>query len=69
MRDYDQRQEAEADWLAGSLLAPETSLKYAKRNGWSHAQTAVHLGASEDLVRWRWNMSGIDNYMRPDRRP
>jgi hypothetical protein len=63
MREFDDRQEEEADWLAGSLLAPEAALKRAKVAGLSHAQTARRLGASEELVRWRWNMSGIDFYI------
>jgi Zn-dependent peptidase ImmA (M78 family) len=63
MRDFDERQEAEADWLAGSLLAPEAALKRAKLTGLTHAQTAHYLGASEDLIRWRWNVSGIDRYL------
>jgi hypothetical protein len=67
MREYDERQEAEADWLAGSLLAPEAALKRAKFAGLSHAQTARRLGASRDLVRWRWNVSGIDRYLTPRR--
>lgn len=67
MREYDARQEAEADWLAGSLLAPEAALKRAKFAGLSHAQTARRLGVSEDLVRWRWNASGIDRYLTPRR--
>lgn len=67
MREFDNRQEEEADWLAGSLLAPEAALKRAKFAGLTHAETARHLGASEELVRWRWNASGIDRYLRPRR--
>jgi IrrE N-terminal-like domain len=50
MREFDNRQEEEADWLAGSLLAPEAALKKAKVAGLTHEQTARHLGASEDLI-------------------
>jgi Zn-dependent peptidase ImmA (M78 family) len=46
MREFDDRQEEEADWLAGALLAPEPALKRAKVAGPTHAQTAQHLGAS-----------------------
>jgi IrrE N-terminal-like domain len=67
MREFDNRQEEEADWLAGSLLAPEAALKRAKFARLTHAQTALHLGASEELVRWRWNASGIDRYIGPRR--
>ncbi len=67
MREFDSRQEEEADWLAGSLLIPEAALKRAKFAGLTHAQTAQHLGASEELVRWRWNASGIDRYLGPRR--
>ncbi|GLY96563.1 ImmA/IrrE family metallo-endopeptidase [Actinoplanes sp. NBRC 103695] len=68
MRDFNDRQEEEANWLAGSLLAPEAALKHAKRAGFDHAETARRLGASEDLVRWRWRMSGIDRYVGKGRR-
>jgi hypothetical protein len=67
MREFDNRQEEEADWLGGSLLVPEAALKRAKFTGLTHAQTARHLGASEELVRWRWNVSGIDQYLSPRR--
>lgn len=65
MREFDNRQEEEADWLAGSPLVLETALKRAKFAGVTHAQTAQHLGASEELGRWRWNASGIDRYLGP----
>ncbi|WP_347404865.1 ImmA/IrrE family metallo-endopeptidase [Micromonospora sp. WMMD1102] len=68
MREFDNQQEGEADWLAGSLLAPEAALKQAKFARMDHAQTARHLGASEELVRWRWNASGIDRYLSGPRR-
>ena len=65
MPEYDERQENEATWLAGSLLAPDAALKRAKASGWTHTQTARHLGASEDVIQWRWRMSGIDKFIRP----
>jgi IrrE N-terminal-like domain len=64
MRDFDDRQEAEADWLAGSLLVPEAALRRAKHAGLTHAETARWLGASEQLIRWRWSASGVDRYIR-----
>jgi hypothetical protein len=67
MREFDQTQEDEADWLAGSLLAPDAALRSARFRGWDNAQTAMYLGASEDLVRWRRGMSGVDRYVRPAR--
>lgn len=62
MRDFNVRQEKEADWLAGSLLLPETALKDVKRRGWDHAAAAHHFGVSDDLFRWRWHASGLDRY-------
>ena len=41
MREFDNRQEEEADWLAGSLLVPEAALKRAKFAGLTNAQTAA----------------------------
>jgi Zn-dependent peptidase ImmA (M78 family) len=45
IRDFNDRQEEEANWLAGSLLAPEAALKSAKRVGLDHAETARRLPA------------------------
>jgi IrrE N-terminal-like domain len=67
LREFNNQQEAEADWLAGSLLVPEAALRRAKIAGWTQAQTARRLGASAALVRWRWNASGVDRYIRPRR--
>ncbi len=41
MREFDNRQEEEADWLAGSLPVPEAALKRAKFAGLTNAQTAA----------------------------
>ncbi|MET7403215.1 ImmA/IrrE family metallo-endopeptidase [Dactylosporangium sp. NPDC005572] len=50
MGDFNERQEEEANWLAGSILSPEAALKRAKLAGRSYAETSRLLGASEDLV-------------------
>ena len=65
MRDYDDVQEREADWLAGSLLLPIPALRLARSRGWDLERTAQHFGTSEELARWRWNQSGVDRYIRP----
>lgn len=50
VREFDNRQEEEADWLAGSLLVSEAALRRAKFARLTHAQTARRLGAWAELV-------------------
>jgi len=59
MRDFNELQEKEADWLAGSLLLPEPALKKVKRLGWDHDTAARHYVVSDQLFRWRWHASGF----------
>jgi Zn-dependent peptidase ImmA (M78 family) len=55
--------EAEADWLAGTLLAPrEGVLQMMSRLG-SIERAAQHFGISEALMRWRLNHTGVARQM------
>jgi Zn-dependent peptidase ImmA (M78 family) len=57
-RSYSKRQEKEAEYLGGCLQITSVGLDFARRNRWNKAQIAQHFGASEQMVQYRWNMSG-----------
>ena len=58
--NFDKKQEGEADWLAGALLLPRLGLLAARSKGWTDNQIAKAYGISEDMVRYRVSMSGVD---------
>lgn len=60
MRSYNERQEQEANWLAGCLLLPREALIRCKRLGLSLTEAAQQYGVSEPLVTFRMRMTGVD---------
>ncbi|MGP3960739.1 ImmA/IrrE family metallo-endopeptidase [Nonomuraea sp. 3N208] len=64
MRDFDEVQEAEAALLGEALLVPCVSLEWAARRQMDLPMTARWLGASEDLVRYRANATGVKRQYR-----
>lgn len=57
-RIWDQDIEDEASWLGGALLIPGKAARYAARAGWTFAHMAARFGCSEEMARWRNNVSG-----------
>jgi Zn-dependent peptidase ImmA (M78 family) len=57
-RIYPQRQEDEANWLAGALLVPAKGLRKLHPNH-TRPELEAHFGVSEELLRWRCNMHGL----------
>lgn len=58
-RNWDAREEAEADWLAAALLVPrEGALDWMTRDG-NLERGAEHFGVSVELFRWRVNHTGV----------
>lgn len=57
-RVYPERQEDEANWLAGALLVPAKGLRmlHPKR---TRPEIEANFGVSEELLRWRCNMHGL----------
>jgi hypothetical protein len=53
------RDENEATHLGGCLQIPRVGLVYALQTGWDVAGTAEHFGASEQMVRFRMNVTGV----------
>lgn len=61
---YDEEQEAEADWLGGTLLLPRPALLWMRSRKLSDEAAADHFGVSLDMLRWRVRMTGIDYQVR-----
>lgn len=61
-RRWNQRHEAEADWLASVLLVPRTAAERVARNDWSDAEAGRAYGVSTQLMRWRMNMTAARKY-------
>lgn len=55
----DPRHEAEAGYLGGCLQIPRLGLQWAAQQGYTMAQVAAYFGASESMVNFRSNMTGI----------
>lgn len=59
MRDYDELQEEEAKCLGSTLQLPTPCLLWAKKRNMSNGDIAGHFNASEVMVTYRMNMTGI----------
>ena len=62
--NYNQDQEDEADWLGGTLLLPRPALVQLRRDGLSDAQAMDKFQASEEMLKWRFRMTGVDYQLR-----
>lgn len=56
---YDQEQEDEADWLAGTLLLPRPALLKVIRAGLAHAKICEKYMVSNQMLNWRLRMTGV----------
>lgn len=64
MRDFDEGQESEAARLGETLLVPRAALAWAARRRMDVPMAARWLGASEELVRYRANLTGVKRQFR-----
>ena len=53
-------QEEEANVLAGTLLLPRAVLLAAARDGIHHAELARRHQVTEEMARYRWNVTGVN---------
>jgi Zn-dependent peptidase ImmA (M78 family) len=61
---YRPQQEAEADWLAGTLLLPRVALLSIVQLGMSRQDAANLYGVSDDMLRMRLDLTGVNIQMR-----
>jgi hypothetical protein len=58
--NYDQEQEDEANWLAGTLLLPRPALIRMRRLGMPDVDAQKHFQVSPHMLAWRVRMTGIN---------
>lgn len=68
LRNYDEIQENEAEWLGACLQLPRQALLYSLKNNLSEDDIALKYCASVEMVRFRINTSGVKNQLRYSRR-
>lgn len=59
MREFDEVQEEEAICLGSTLQLPSPALLWAKKRNMTHIEIATHFNASQDMVKYRLNMTGV----------
>ncbi len=57
-RTYDRNREEEAGWLGPVLLVTNEGAHWAMRRGMSSVEAAGHFEVSEELMEFRYRMSG-----------
>jgi Zn-dependent peptidase ImmA (M78 family) len=68
MRTFDAKQEDEANWLAWTLLLPRPALMHCMGRGLSVSEIAVEYEVSEQLVKYRSDITGVGRQSRARRR-
>lgn len=58
--NYEKDQEDEADWLGGTLLLPRPALIEIRRQKLSNFEAGQHYLASNQMLIWRFRMTGVD---------
>ena len=64
MRSFNASDEDEAAWLGGVLQIPRNALLHLVRRGYRTEALAEHFCASEEMVRFRRNVTGVDKQIR-----
>ena len=62
--NYDEGQEAEANWLGGTLLLPRPALLWMRAKRIPNTTAAEHFGVSLQMLTWRIRMTGVDYQIR-----
>jgi Zn-dependent peptidase ImmA (M78 family) len=64
LNTFNKQQEEEAAWLAGCLLLPRDCLVLIRRSRLDLAEAAKRYGVSNDMLRYRLNVTGVDQQFR-----
>lgn len=59
LRSFNEQQEKEAEWLGGCLQLPREALLWHLRKNRSVEEIAEYFTASEEMVRFRINSTGV----------
>jgi hypothetical protein len=59
LRNHNEQQENEAEWLGSCLQLPRPALIWALKKEMSNFEIAEHFNASEEMVKYRINVTGV----------
>lgn len=59
LRDYNEEQENEAEWLGACLQLPRPALLWALKKRMSQQEIADYFNASLEMTRYRINITGV----------
>ncbi len=60
LREYDPGQEEEASWLGACLQLPRPALWWAVKHRMTQVEMMQYFHASDDLIRFRRQVTGVD---------
>ena len=63
MRDYNETQEKEAEWLGGCLQIPRDALMWSLKKKMNNNEIADFFNASVDMVTFRINTTGVQRQL------
>jgi len=63
LRDYNADQEEEASWLGACLQLPRPALWWAVKRRMTVDEMVQYFQASEELIRYRRQVTGIDRQL------
>lgn len=64
LRNHNPEQENEAEWLGSCLQLPRPALVWALRRKMNEQEIANHFNASNEMVRYRINITGVKNQQK-----
>jgi IrrE N-terminal-like domain len=64
LRNYDADQEEEASWLGACLQLPRPALWWAIKHGLTQVEMVQYFRASDDLIRYRRQVTGVDRQLQ-----
>ena len=68
LRSYSKDDEDEAKWLSGTLLLPRLALTHVRRGELDDAHIQEAYGVSQDLLRYRMDVTGVNSQFGRGRR-
>lgn len=63
LRHHNQEQENEANWFGGCLQIPRQALLWALKQKMSEPEMSAYFVASEEMVKYRINITGVRKQM------
>lgn len=64
LRNHNENDEREAEWLGSCIQLPRAALLWALKRGMDNEEIAEYYNASDDMVRYRINITGVNKQIQ-----